>query len=238
MLSHDINHIKTMKRHQLFTRLRTVAALVLLMLTTATAWADDVAYRDASNAQKTATGVNVLEENSLSMTDGWYVACKPYIVKWETTTPGYIENPVFSAVTISSTSTMDVEGDAACFHGIYNAYSTGGKDNTMLYLGADNKLYYPNADMTIGAFRAYFQLKGINAGAPVNGIRTFVLNFGNNSEASGIKAIENGKLNMENVTEGWYTTDGRKVSSVGADHVPASLPKGLYIHNGHKVVVQ
>ena len=95
-------------------------------------------------------------------------AGKPYIIKW---TSGSNFTPTFTGVTINSADPTDVTGTAANFHGIYTPYSTGGVDNTMLYLGADNKLYYPNAAMTINAFRAYFKLNGITAGALPNEAR-------------------------------------------------------------------
>ena len=51
-----------------------------------------------------------------------------------------------------------------------------------------------------------------------------------NSEATGIKAMDNGQWIMDNA-EGWYTLDGRKL-----DVAPKT--KGVYIHNGVKVVVK
>ena len=51
-----------------------------------------------------------------------------------------------------------------------------------------------------------------------------------NSEATGIKAMDNGQWTMDKA-EGWYTLDGRKL-----DVAPKT--KGVYIHNGVKVVVK
>ena len=156
-------------------------------------------------------------------------AGKPYIVKWGATSPNYVENPVFYNVTISSTSPTDIEGEAANFHGLYDAYNTNGADKTMLYLAADNMLYWPDAEMTIGAFRAFFQLKGITAGTPAdaaNGGRIIVLNFGDDSQISGI-------INVEHNTQprdGWYDLSGRKLNSK-----PTRV--GVYISNGKRVVV-
>ena len=83
-------------------------------------------------------------------------AGKPYIVKWDGDGSSNILEPVFEAVTITSTEPTDVTGTAANFHGVYSPYSAGDNDKIILYLGDDNMLYYPHADMTIGAFRAFF----------------------------------------------------------------------------------
>ena len=81
------------------------------------------------------------------------------------------------------------------FTGTYAPVSIGSEgDNTKLYLGAANKLYYPTKTMTIGTHRAYFQLLGdLTAGEPTSPqsshVRAFNLNFGND-EATGIVSAE------------------------------------------------
>ena len=166
-------------------------------------------------------------------------AGKPYIVKWEstesteTTENTEIVNPVFNGVTISSTTPTDAVGEAASFHGIYSPYSTGGEDRTMLYMGADNTLYYPNTNMTINAFRAYFKLTdGLVCGDPstagAKGISNFVLNFGD-GETTGISNHLNNPTTKQ--PNDWFTLDGRRLSGKPSQ-------KGLYIHNGNKIVIK
>ena len=176
-------------------------------------------------------------------------AGKPYIVKWtkadnyvaydgtNAATCSDIVTLVFTNVTISS-STTDIETDEVTFKGIFSPYSASGEDNTKLYLGADNTLYYPNGAMTIGSCRAYFQLAdGITAGAAA-GVRAFVLNFGD--EASGIGEISTSRNdNMPNV--GWYTLDGRRLSGRSAEgRLQGKKPivRGLYINNGKKIIIK
>ena len=98
----------------------------------------------------------------------------------------------------------------------------------MLYLGANNTLYYPSANLTINAFRAYFTLNGITAGSSSGNqsIKAFVLNFG---EETGIETV-NGSGFMDNGS-GWYTPDGRRLSGK-----PES--KGIYVHDGKKVLMK
>ena len=157
-------------------------------------------------------------------------AGKPYIIKWES--GENIVSPVFENVTISN-STNNAESTYADFTGSYSPTTISGEDKTKLYLGADNKLYYPNAAMTIGACRGYFQLKnGLIAGEPksvgAKGISQFVLDFGDeNSEATGIRPNPNPSLNGGE----WYDLSGRRLS--GKPATP-----GLYIHNGNKIVIK
>lgn len=158
-------------------------------------------------------------------------AGKPYIVKW--TSGGDIENPVFSGVTISSINPTSVATSYTDFTGTYSPYSISGENKTMLYLGGNNKLYYPNGAMTIGACRAYFQLNGITAGEPTStdarSISNFVLNFGND-ETTEIKNI--GQFDKK--SDVWYDLQGRKIVKPSN----GKMPKGLYIYNGKKIVIQ
>ncbi|MBQ2497232.1 MAG: hypothetical protein II509_01085, partial [Prevotella sp.] len=111
------------------------------------------------------------------------------------------------------------------FRGTLSPYAIEGEDRSLLYLGAGNKLYYPSAKMTIGAFRAFFQLNNdLTAGDPATGIRSFVLNFGD--EASGITEAE-----ANSSFQDWFSLDGRRLSG-------KPMAKGLYLHNGCKVMVK
>ena len=148
----------------------------------------------------------------------------PFIIKWNNTGVN-IENPVFEGVTVSNaTNDATVEG-VLTFTGTYAPVTIAdGGDNTKLYLGNGNKLYYPNAAMTIGCQRAYFQLA---PGEPASPVRAFVLNFGD--EYTGIK---NGQWSMDNgQSETWLTIDGCKL-----DGKPTQ--RGIYINNGKKVVIK
>ena len=160
------------------------------------------------------------------------VAGDPYIVKWETR-GGPVENPVFYDVTISDGEPAGVtsQDGYVTFVGLYSPLKIGDKDNTKLYLGANNTLYYPSEAMSINSFRAYFQLNGLTAGEPENSesgmqpIRAFNLNFG---EETGICLMEDGRGKMD---DAWYTLDGRRLDS-------KPFGKGLYVHDGKKVMIK
>jgi hypothetical protein len=128
---------------------------------------------------------------------------------------------------------LDAEdGSVVALMGLYDPLKikkTG--DNTILYLAGGNNLYYPNGKMTIGAFRAYFQLLGeLTAGDPTSpsGVRAFELNFEN--EETGISTITKEERTIEE-TDAWYTLDGRRLSS-------EPTTSGIYINRGRKVVIK
>ena len=150
-------------------------------------------------------------------------AGQPYIVKWAGSEGQYVENPVFTNVTVSSTTPADVTFTGVAFKGTYDWQEYTEVNKSILFLGTKNTLYYPQpsggTNPTIGAFRAYFELSGSTEA------RQFVLNFG---EETGI-----GHTEITEITESagaWYTLDGVKL-----DGKPTK--KGLYIHGGRKVVV-
>jgi hypothetical protein len=210
------------------------------------AGADIRTLSGASFSNNTLTLTFTAKDAVTSITAG-----TPYIVKWAATNPDYVENPEFTDVTISN-SNNPVETEYIDFVGTYAPTDIYTEENTNLYLGDGNQLFYPSGEnmtsFTINAFRAYFQLKnGITAGEPdsPNGIKAFVLNFG---EETGIEEVngyglwvigygdgngsENGYgLSVIGYGDGWFTLDGRRLDSKPAD-------AGLYIYRGRKVLIK
>ena len=84
-------------------------------------------------------------------------AGKPYIIKWAS--GSHISNPVFTDVTIRNTAKYVDAGDVI-FTGCFSRVHIDQADQSKLYVGNDNRLYYPSGAMTIKACRAYFQLSG------------------------------------------------------------------------------
>ena len=201
---------------------------------------DDVVVKtltDSDFADGTLT-MNFSTTNPATLTAG-----TPYIIKWGKP-DGYdgheadfdLVNPVFTGVTVSSTAaaTETTTSEYVDFVGTYQPtviYETG-DEKTNLYLGASNTLYYPtSSDFSVNAFRGYFHLKnGLTAGEPSSpqqsAIRAFALNFGEETNS-----IENGLLKIENEAGAWYDLSGRKLSG-------KPIVKGIYINNGHKVVIK
>ena len=190
---------------------------------------------DAENSNLAADGKLTLAFATESTT---MKAGKPYIVKWPNGTGDILENPTFTGVTIDKTerpvsfTNSKTSGDCQ-FVGNYAPLEiTDANRDDILLLAAGNKLDYAKTDRTIengkalGAFRAYFYITDDGGSAAA---RQFVLNFGDEEEATGIISIENGKSKGENEAGAIYDLQGRKVEN---------MVKGLYIVNGKKVVVE
>ena len=157
-------------------------------------------------------------------------AGKPYLVKWALSGEN-ISNPVFTDVTVNNTYEA-APTDYVNFEGSFSPVSLTGGDTSVLYLGADNKLYYPSADRTVGSCRAVFKLNGITAGDPSQsstGVRSFVLNFGDD-ETTGIIGIGLTRIDTDK-DDAWYDLQGRKLNGK-----PTHM--GIYINNGKKVVIK
>jgi hypothetical protein len=148
-----------------------------------------------------------------------------------------IKDPKFEYVYIDNTAPAVItsEDGAVSFKGTYNPVSIGsGGDNTILFMGAANTVYYPTAAMNINAFRAYFQLQGDyvcgNPSQGANAINKFVLNF-EESETTGIKTTnDTNNTNFKNDNT-WYSIDGRRLNG-------KPTVKGVYINNGKKIVIK
>ena len=165
---------------------------------------------------------------TLNFTDANSIeAGKPYIVKWATASDN-IKDPTFQNVTISSTVSPVTTGYVN-FSGWFSPFTLEADDKSVLYLGADNKLYYPSADKTVNSCRAVFRLKGIEAGDLPQQARRFVLNFGD-GETTRITLVDGSGFGV-NGSDAWYTIDGRRLNGK-----PAA--RGLYINNGNKVVIK
>lgn len=163
--------------------------------------------------------LNFSENNLTSLEAG-----KPYIVKWAS--GDNITNPMFTNVTINNVADNNVVTDKVTFCGITSPKTIEGEDKSVLYLGADNKLYYPSTAMTIGACRAYFQLaEGLTAGDLASGVHQFVLNFGDET------GIDLTPVRSQREAGAWYTLDGRRLFG-------KPTKTGIYINNGKKVIIK
>ena len=167
-----------------------------------------------------------IDDTSITLTFGEAVdtltAGTPYIIKWDAADENIIE-PIFTKVTISSTESQTIEkaGGNVKFTGYYDAFDITADDG-IYYMKANNTLAYSGTNRTLKALRAYFQF------AKSESARTFVLDFGDGSQADGI-----GNIPAEMFGQGdWYTPSGIKVG----DRLPTR--KGIYVNNGKKVVIK
>ena len=158
----------------------------------------------------------------------------PYIIKWAKA-DGYddadpetrdIKDPVFTDVTISSTTPTEVTSTdgKVTFVGQYSPFSiTDENKNEIILMTTGNKLGYSKNARTLKTFRCHFYV-------PANGgqqqARSFNVDFG---EVTEIGATLNDKEKM--INDKWYSLDGRQL-----DGKPTA--KGIYVNKGHKVVIK
>ena len=84
-------------------------------------------------------------------------AGKPYLLQPSVD----VANPSFEGVTIAVAEPADQTSDAnISFHATFAPTELEGGNKNLLFLGADNELFYPASTANIKAFRAYFELKG------------------------------------------------------------------------------
>jgi hypothetical protein len=185
--------------------------------------------------------------NTLTMTFGDAVtilqAGTPYIIKWDAAATNIYE-PVFTGVTIDATDrsydNKAADDTRVRFLGTYKSTTFENEDNSILFLGATNTLYYPypkdGKKPSIGAQRAYFKIGDDNA--PARQLTDFNINFGEEEDTQGINAqpILNSQFSILN--SAWYDLQGRKLESSIFNSQSSIRKKGLYIHGGRKVVIK
>ena len=150
------------------------------------------------------------------------IACgTPYLVKWADGED--IASPAFTNVIIDKymeATTYADNGVGVTFNGTYAKKEFDAENKSILFIGAENKLYWPLAGAKIGAMRGYFEIDGTEA--EIAGIKEFILNLGD-EDATGINMVENG---ME-VESSIYNLAGQKLSK---------MQKGINIVNGKKIL--
>lgn len=190
------------------------------------------------------------------ITGGMKAGC-PYIVRWakednyDPALPNTytIEDPVIKNVTLSGNLPDDCKYTSRDgklnFIGTYSVKTIGYNEPSMLYLGDNNKLYYPQgiygSPVTIGAFHAYFQLNGVKMSDDSSGggddddddyvpdgpggARVFVVDIENNEDT----AVESVLSDVSSRSDNWYDLLGRRLNA-------QPTGKGVYIHKGKKLV--
>ncbi len=166
---------------------------------------------DNSSLDRDILTLNFKDENETLQ------AGTPYIIRWDK--GDNLVNPIFRGVTISDATTNAQTFAGGKFIATYSPVGITADDQSVLYLGAENKLYYPTDNMNINSCSAYFKLDNNTL------LRKIWLNFEKED-------VENGIISTFNVqsADAIYDLSGRKVNS--------RLSKGIYIKNGKKVAIK
>ena len=160
----------------------------------------------------------------------------PYVVRWTTSEPYGLNEPVFNDVTIDNGAAVGIETPAVTFQGTLSPFQYTAGDKSLLFMYTNNTLYYPTEDETpFAGFSAYFQLAdGLLAG---RNVIDYVINIGDDTI--------NGSFEEDNMATGiglassskdegngnWYDLQGRRLSG-------KPTKSGVYINNGVKVVMK
>ena len=142
----------------------------------------------------------------------------PYLVKPTNT----IINPTYTDVTLAATAAQAVTHDNYSFVAIYSPTNIYSADKSQRFLKTDGYLYYPSSESsgTLKGMRAYFIVP---------------------SGVSNVKVNPDGmETTIDEVPANKYTVSGTiyDLSGRGVGNDLRSLPQGIYIVNGKKIVVQ
>ena len=155
----------------------------------------------------------------------------PYLIKWPSGENSTSDLTFNGVKVISSPLNITSKDNKVSFIGNFSPVTlTADNDETDLYLGGNNKLYWPSSDKPMNSFRAYFHvdLSNPSGGGQAPELK-IVLNFGEDENTTAINEHESHE--SHELSGAWYSLDGRKL-----DGKPTQ--KGLYIVNGKKVVIK
>ena len=116
------------------------------------------------------------------------------------------------------------------FIGTYDAQTIDNENQSILYMGSGNTLYYPSGEAAthINACRAYFKI-GEDDAASVRALSSFIFSE-DDTEATGIISVDGGQTNIDHSADAWYTLSGVRLNG-------KPTQRGLYIQGGKKVLV-
>jgi hypothetical protein len=178
----------------------------------------DIEAKDLASA-KIATFTKQVEDNTLIFDDKQtqIEAGKPYLIKWN------IENPTFEGITLKATTPETVTSNDGqySFVAVYSP-KTLAVNKTERYLSTDESLNYP-----VSADNKANLLKGLHAYYRVPATATVKISFSSTPNA---------------ITRPYMHTDKAvKVYNLNGQYVGntlSNLPKGVYIMNGHKLIIK
>ncbi len=162
------------------------------------------------------TGYNAATHTLLFTSVNSISAGQPYLILPTTETEAQL---VVNGVQLHKDAATVTQGDYA-MHAVFSPVSFSIGDRSVLFLGQNNTLYYPNTGNAMKAFRAYFKAA---ADAPLASISV-------DGIATGIDTIATDPLTT---TAPVYNLSGQRMQG-SID----TLPRGVYIVNGMKVIVK
>lgn len=166
-----------------------------------------------------------------------FVPNTPYIIRWNSGDD--IVCPLFTGVQfidyMGGNYDNDVSGSGRVrFIGTYKGMTFDQEDKSILLMGADNQLFYPQPNggqnPSLGAFRAYFKI-GEDGSQQARQLTGFNITFDGEATTGIIETTTTNFTNFTNADDAWYSLDGRKLQG-------KPTKRGVYLNNGKKVVVK
>ena len=111
---------------------RAAMLLLVMMLTTATAWADGISYLDATGTQQSCTTYTTVESSSTSWNSGWYVVSSSTTIADRITVSGTVNLILCDGATLTASKGITVGSSATL-----NIYAQTNDEATMGALVAD-----------------------------------------------------------------------------------------------------
>lgn len=172
---------------------------------------NEVKLKEMVNSTFNDNELTFIFESAESMEAG-----KPYLIKVEQN----VINPVFNAVLIKNSETVS-KSEYADFVPVFSPTMLTDGDEKVVFLGADNKLYFPShSTESMPGLRAYFILSENS-----DNIKGFNMDIDDQPTVIHLIMHEN-----ERIRNGIFNIAGQKVEK--------PLNKGIYIINGKKILVQ
>ena len=167
-----------------------------------------------------------------------FVPNTPYIIRWDSGDD--IVCPLFTGVDFISymggNYDNGVSGSGRVrFIGTYKGMTFEQEDKSILLMGADNQLFYPQPSSgqnpSLGAQRAYFKI-GEDGGQQAHQLTGFNITYDGEATTGIIEAEADSSLfTIHSSLSEWYSLDGRKLQG-------KPTKRGVYLNNGKKVVVK
>ena len=170
------------------------------------------------------THVNIIFNDAEEIEAGWW-----YIFKWESGED--IVNPIFKNVEVEDAAPYNDDSTDNGHFKIFGNYDSfeidPAKDGCYTYyLTSDGSLKYSDKYRVLKTFRIFFRFTADNDA----GALEFNLDFGDGDSTTGIVELD-GTGRDNRAPEGYYNLQGVKYNG-------KPIQKGVYINNGHKVVVK
>lgn len=158
---------------------------------------------------------------------------KPYFLEWQTTTASQIDNPVFDNVTIKTSEAAEMcvtsSDQKVQLVGTYDPAMLISGNVANLYVGTDDRIHIPTENYMIDAFNAYILIDlGNGFGKPgKDTLKKIVMNISKDSALRVITITVPTALK----DDAWYDLQGKRYVEKPTQH-------GIYIMNGHKILIK